>query len=503
MKKNLRKYQEDNIRAIFNEFKNGVKKVIYQLPTGGGKTLTACELIHFFVSNNKPFEALFFVHRVELLDQFNRSFENQFKDFEVGVIDADSKMKRFDLSVNVVMVETAKRRLLKNQNFFGDKIRLIIIDEAHNSNFDGLLTLFPNAFIIGLTATPVRLGKKNPLNRHYQSIVTGPGIQELIDKNSLLPNLTYAIDNKINYKNLKKVGGDYSAQSVFNELKNKKYVENVIKAYAEKSLNKKAIVFNSNIEHSRLITQAFINAGYDAKHLGSDMSSEERKSVLAWFKITPNAILNNVAVLTAGFDEPTIETVIFNLPTTSLSKWLQCCGRGSRPSSGKDFFTIIDLGGNAERLGDWSYQHDWGNIFYNAQYKLSSGDAPVKICPNCSCAVHIAIMTCPACGFKFPQVQTEEKEDIKLKLIVNNFTKKVDVQRISEKVEKNGWNNYAGVHSIKNIFLLEIANKNIMRDSPEYKAMYAAYLLEVEKWCDVNKKKFNGWHKKFAEKILH
>src|SRR5574338_1260359 len=98
MKKKLRQYQSDNIRDVFSEFKKGNKRVIYQLPTGGGKTLTACELIHFFVDKNKPFEALFFVHRVELLEQFKRSFENQFNDFQVGIIDASTRMKRFDLS---------------------------------------------------------------------------------------------------------------------------------------------------------------------------------------------------------------------------------------------------------------------------------------------------------------------------------------------------------------------------------------------------------------------
>lgn len=506
MKKKLRQYQVDNIRDVFSEFKKGNKRVIYQLPTGGGKTLTSCELIHFFVEKNKPFEALFFVHRVELLEQFKRSFESQFNDFQVGIIDADTKMKRFDLSVNVAMVETGYKRFKKDSSFFGDKIRLVIMDEAHNSNFDKVLDFFPNAYIIGLTATPIRQGNSNPLNKHYNSIVCGPAIQELINQNSLLPNLTYVIDNKINYKNLKKVAGDYSSSSIFNELKNEKYVQNVIKVYIEKSLNKKTMVFNSNVAHSKLLTEAFIKAGFDAKHLDGSMKEEDRKSVLKWFEITPNAILNNVAVLTAGYDEPTIETVIFNLPTTSLSKWLQCCGRGSRLSFGKEFFTIIDLGGNAERLGDWSFDHDWKGIFETAKYKLAGeGEAPIKICPECACAVHISVMECPACGFKFIKQEEarEEEEEIKVKLLVNNFAKKVNVHKISNFVEKSGWKDYAGLYLIRDILRKDLKGSNILEGSLEYEKLKSIYFEEVEKWCEINGKKFDSWHKSFAERIIN
>lgn len=506
MKNELRQYQVNNIRDVFSEFKKGNKKVIYQLPTGGGKTLTACELIHFFVDKNKPLEALFFVHRVELLEQFKRSFERQFNDFQVGIIDADTKMKRFDLSVNVAMVETGYKRLIKDSSFFGNKTKLVIMDEAHNSNFDKVLDFFPDSFVIGLTATPIRQSKKNPLNLHYHSIVCGPAIQELINDDYLSPNLTYVIDNQINYKNLKKVDGDYSSSSIFNELKNEKYVQNVIKVYIEKSLNKKTMVFNSNVAHSKLLTEAFVKAGFEAKHLDGSMKEDDRKAVLKWFEITPNAILNNVAVLTAGYDEPTIETVIFNLPTTSLSKWLQCCGRGSRKSHGKNFFTIIDLGNNAERLGDWSFEHDWKEIFETAKYQLNGeGEAPIKICPECACAVHISIMKCQACGFKFTkkEEQQDEEEEIKVKLLVNNFAKKVNVHKISDFVEQAGWKDYAGLYLIRDILRKDLKESNILEGSVEYEKLKNIYIDEVAKWCEINGKKFDEWHNNFAERIIN
>lgn len=506
MKKTLRPYQKNNIKDIFSEFKKGKKKVIYQLPTGGGKTLTASELIHFFVENNKPYEALFFVHRVELLEQFKKSFQSQFDDYEVGVIDRYSRMKRFDLNVNVAMIETAKRRLKKNSNFFGKNVRLLIIDEAHNSNFDDIMDYFPNALVIGLTATPTRQSKKNPLNLHYNSIVCGPKIQELIEQNSLLPNKTYVIDTGIDYSKIKKTAGDYNAGAIFDEYKNEKYVRNVVKAYIDKCERKKTIIFNSNVAHSQLVNDAFIRAGFYSKHLDGSMKKEDRKAVLQWFEITPNAILNNVGVLTAGFDEPTICNVIMNRPTTSLALWLQCTGRGSRPSFGKDYFNIIDLGGNAQRLGDWSHPHDWADIFYNAKYKVGGeGEAPIKICPECSCALHISVMKCTACGFEFVKKTEEEQEDeqeVKLKLLTDNFAKKINVHKIDGFVKNMGWNEYAGVHMIKEVFLRDVKNGNISAGSDEYNRLHAIYMEEVANWCKINGKKFDKFHREFAEKII-
>lgn len=507
MRKTLRPYQKENIKDIFSEFKKGNKKVIYQLPTGGGKTLTASELIHFFVENNKPFEALFFVHRVELLDQFKKSFQGQFKDYEVGVIDRYSKMKRFDLNVNVSMIETAKRRLKKDSNFFGKNVRLLIIDEAHNSNFDDIMDFFPNALVIGLTATPTRQSKKNPLNLHYDSIVCGPKIQELIAQNSLLPNKTYVIDTGVDYSKIKKTAGDYNANAIYDEYKNEKYVRNVVKAYLDKCEGKKTIIFNSNVAHSLLVNDAFLRAGFNSKHLDGSMKKEDRKAVLKWFEITPNAILNNVGVLTAGFDESTICNVIMNRPTTSLALWLQCTGRGSRLSFGKDYFNIIDLGGNAERLGDWSHPHDWADIFYNAKYKVGGeGEAPIKICPECACALHISVMECPECGFEFVKKTEEEQEDeqeVKLKLLTDNFAKKVNIHKINNFVKKMQWNEYAGVHQIKDIFLRTVKNKNLNPESNEYDKLYNAYINEVESWCKINGKKFDKFHQNFANEIIN
>lgn len=498
--KKLRAYQEHGIRSVFSSFKKGNRKVVYQLATGGGKTYTATELIHFFLKSNPSAEALFLVHRVELLTQFKDTFESAHPEFEVGIIDAQSKMKRFDLRLNVGMIETSIRRLSKDKIFFGNKTRLLIVDECHNSSFDKIFQFFPNALVIGLTATPMRLSNTSPMNLVYNDIVIGPSISQLIEEGSLAPNKTFIIDNGTKSMNLKKRAGEYTTQSIFDEYSKAKHITNVVRAYEMKSLGKKTIVFNASVEHSELVDRAFKTAGYNSRHLDGATNKTERENILKWFSRTPDAILQNVGVLTMGFDEPSINTVIMNRPTASLPLWLQCCGRGSRNYPGKTHFNIIDLGGNAERLNDWSFDHDWGSIFKNAVQKINDGEgiAPIKSCEECGYIMPIQTITCPECGHTKVQEIEEDTKEIELKLLTDNFSKKINVYKIDNFVKKRNWKDYAGLHIIKDELIREMKLQGLTIESNEFKALYRVYLISVEEWCALNGKDFDDWHRDYA-----
>jgi superfamily II DNA or RNA helicase len=104
---------------------------------------------------------------------------------------------------------------------------------------------------------------------------------------------------------------------------------------------------------------------YDVRHHDNTHSEAERKEILLWFRTQPNAVLSSVSILTTGFDEPTVETIILNRATKSLTLYHQMIGRGSRVIPGKTDFTVIDLGNNARRFGLWESDIDWQDIFRN------------------------------------------------------------------------------------------------------------------------------------------
>lgn len=504
--KKLYPYQNKGIQDVINKFKQGSKRVVFQLATGGGKTITASELIYRFHVANPTKEIIFFVDSEELLEQFKKTFEKQFKGMEVGIISAGAKFKRIDLKIHVAMILTSVNRLTSNPNWFGNNVGLIIIDEAHGQTFDKIFKWFPNTHSIGLTATPMRLSKKFPMNAVYCDIVSSIAISELIERGSLSPNKSYAIKNDINFSKMKKTGGDFNSKSIFEEMSQSKHIRNVVTAYERISKGQKTLIFNSTVEHSEMVNRIFIEMGYNSKHLDGATNKEERKSILEWFNKTPDAILQNVGVLTKGFDEPSIITIIMNRPTVSLPLWLQCTGRGSRIYPNKQWFNIIDLGGNIKRLGDWSMEHDWETIFHTATVKSDdeAGIAPMKDCPMCYFMMSINTMLCPECGHQFKSKEIEEDNDpIELELVADLFSKKINVNKIDNFVKKNGFNDYAGLHMIKDVMLNQIKELNISKESRKFETLHDLYMKEVDKWCGLNGKKFNDWHKNFANQILN
>jgi superfamily II DNA or RNA helicase len=370
-KKELYAYQKGDIDAIFDRLDNAPQKhhLLYQLPTGGGKTVIFSEIVRRYLSNNDK-KVVVLTHRIELCKQTSKML----KGFGVSNKIINSKVKELpdqnDYSCFVAMVETLKNRI-NDEKLHLDNIGLVIIDEAHYNSFRKLLNSFKNAFILGVTATPLSSNIKLPMHQSYDELIVGDTIGSLIDKGFLAKATTYSYD--VGLTSLKVgINGDYTVKSSDDLYTNTLMQEKLLHAYTERSLGKKTLIFNNGIHTSLYVYDTFREAGYDIRHLDNTSSSEERKDILAWFKKTPDAILTSVGILTTGFDEPTVETIILNRATKSLTLYFQMIGRGSRKLPGKDEFTVIDLGNNAARFGLWSEPVNWQHIFKSPEFYLEN-----------------------------------------------------------------------------------------------------------------------------------
>src|SRR5690606_13895486 len=204
--------------------------------------------------------------------------------------------------------------------------------------------------------------------------------QSLIDKGFLARATTYSYD--VGLTSLKVgINGDYTVKSSEELYSNMLMQEKLLHAYTEKSLGKKTLIFNNGINTSLYVYEMFKEAGYPIRHLDNTSSAEERREILHWFKKTPGAVLTSVGILTTGFDEPTVESIILNRATKSLTLYFQMIGRGSRKIPGKDSFIIIDLGNNAARFGLWHEPVDWQHIFKYPEMYLESirDDAEIEM----------------------------------------------------------------------------------------------------------------------------
>jgi type I site-specific restriction endonuclease len=146
----------------------------------------------------------------------------------------------------------------------------------------------------------------------------------------------------------------------------------LLQAYQERALGKKTLIFNNGIKTSRQVYINFKEAGYTVEHLDNTTPPRERKRILNWLKNTPDAIVTSVSILTTGFDEPTVESIILNRATRSLTLYFQMIGRGSRVLPNKKEFDVIDLGNNLSRFGPWDGDVDWLKIFRNPDYYLQN-----------------------------------------------------------------------------------------------------------------------------------
>lgn len=370
-KKELYAYQKGDIDAIFERLDNAPAQhhLLYQLPTGGGKTVIFSEIVRRYLAHNDK-KVVVLTHRIELCKQTSKML----KGFGVSNKIINSKVKELpdqnDYSCFVAMVETLKNRI-NDEKLHLDNIGLVIIDEAHYNSFRKLLNSFKNAFILGVTATPLSSNIKLPMHQSYDELIVGDTISSLIDKGFLARATTYSYD--VGLTSLKVgINGDYTVKSSDDLYTNTIMQEKLLHAYTERSLGKKTLIFNNGIHTSLYVYETFREAGYDIRHLDNTSSSEERKDILAWFKKTPDAILTSVGILTTGFDEPTVETIILNRATKSLTLYYQMIGRGSRKLPGKDEFTVIDLGNNAARFGLWSEPVNWQHIFKSPEFYLEN-----------------------------------------------------------------------------------------------------------------------------------
>lgn len=361
-KKELYPFQKKVVDQIIGELSEQGENsnLLFQLPTGGGKTVIFSNIAKQYIETKKK-KVLILTHRIELCIQTSRQLtalgvDNKVVNSLVKSLDDQDEFQSF-----TAMVETLNNRLQENNDFIKN-VGLVIVDEAHNNSFRKIFQYFDDVNILGVTATPLSSNKSLPLKDNYNKLIVGESIKSLIENGYLSNAETYTYD--VNLHGLKiGVNGDFTVSSSDKVYSNYFMQEKLLFAYEEVAVGKKTLIFNSGIESSRSVYEMFNKHNYKVRHLDSTFSDTDRKDILEWFKVTPDAILTSVGILTTGFDEPTVETIILNRATRSLTLYHQMIGRGSRKLEHKDSFQVIDLGNNVRRFGYWQEYIDWQDAF--------------------------------------------------------------------------------------------------------------------------------------------
>ncbi len=372
-------YQKRDIDKIFSRVEEFPKNynLLYQLPTGGGKTVIFSEIVRRYIETTRK-KVVVLTHRIELCGQTS----NMLTEFQVKNKIINSSVKELhdqgEYMCFVAMVETLNNRLNDDQLELHD-IGMVIIDEAHYNSFRKLFRFFEKCFILGVTATPLSSNMKLPMKDNYNELIVGDTINSLIGNGFLAKPVTYTYD--VGLGSLKiGMNGDYTVKSSEELYTNMIMQDKLLRAYEERSKGKKTLIFNNGINTSIYVYETFKKAGYPIRHLDNTNSRQEREDILSWFKSTNDAILTSVSILTTGFDEPTVDSIILNRATKSLTLYFQMIGRGSRILPTKSKFTIVDMGNNTARFGLWNAEVDWQSIFRSPDFYYDNlvGDEEIE-----------------------------------------------------------------------------------------------------------------------------
>lgn len=389
----LREYQERGISDIRARFLGGMKRICYVAPCGAGKTMVMAYMASQAERRGKG--ALFLVHRRELIEQADETLKAlHIRHGIVGVSDSDSK-------ILIGSVQTVARRI--------DRLPdpdLIILDECHHakaSTWTKAIEAFPQAYVVGLTATPARLGGQG-LGSVFESLVMGPTAKELISLGYLAPYQYYAPPVVAELDDVRTVRGDYDQTEIAGRMDRPSITGDAIAHYEKLAAGTQAIVYCASIQHSQNTALAFRSHGYSAYHVDGATKKEERKKIMKEFKARRIQILCNCDLFGEGVDVPGMETVILLRPTQSLTLYIQQAMRGMRPDKNNPDkkAIILDHVGNVYRHGLPDDERKWSlEGRPKKQRNAQQSTVSIKVCESCF-SVHTPAPECPYCGFAYP-----------------------------------------------------------------------------------------------------
>ncbi len=383
--KKLRDYQQENKEKIYDAWARNKSSIMLQMPTGTGKT-------HLFSSIIKDLQDYFYeklarkglsgterekyklpkilvlVHRKELVEQIEETLTNRYK-HSCGIV-MGSTLIGEKRNVIVASVQTLSRRKRlqsweKNVDF-----DFIIVDEAHHSTADSYQRIrmsWPNARLLGVTATPYRLNHQ-PFTDIFDCLIVSKPVFEFIDQNYLCNYEYYSIrpDSQMqhNIDNLK-IGfdGDYDEGAMETLLNNDGIRASVYQTYKKYADGKRGIVYTINQLHNKLLSGVFKKNGYKVAYIDSKTPKDERSETVNKFRNGEIDIIFNVNIFSEGFDCPDLEFVQLARPTKSLAMYLQQVGRGFRVSEGKEKVIFLDNVGLYNRFGLPSARRHWKHHF--------------------------------------------------------------------------------------------------------------------------------------------
>lgn len=408
----LRPYQDDVIARVRTRVEAGQRRLIIVAPTGSGKTVISSKMVHD--AERAGQRVLFIVHRRELIHQTNQKLFAM--GIDAGIIAAGFNPRPL-VPVQIAGVQSLYVRAIQSSTISLPAADLVVVDECHHATartWRRIIDSYPEAAVIGLTATPCR-GDGRGLGAIFQAMVECPSIEELIKSGFLVGTKVYA-PNKPDLSKVKVTAGDYNEKQIAEIMDEAKITGDVVVHWHRHTGGRKTVVFATTVAHAAHLADEFNRAGVAAAFVSGETPTDERDTILAKLASGGLDVVVNCGVLTEGFDLPAIGCIVLARPTKSVALYRQMVGRGLRTAEGKDHVLVLDHAGCTLEHGfidepiEWTLAPD-KRAERPVQKARAKGKAPkLADCPECSAVIWHG-QGCKSCGWR-PRIKPEGIEVI-------------------------------------------------------------------------------------------
>ncbi len=400
----LRTYQREAIDSIYHWFETQGGDPVVVIAPGGGKSLVQAAFVQEVLAQWPDQRILLLVHVRELVAQTYATLLRLWPEAPAGVYSAGLGRREADPPIVVAGIQSVYQKA----ESLGHR-SLVIVDECHRipvsgegmyqTLLTGLRAINPHLRMIGLTATPYRMGS-GYLWDGEGALFDGPSYQldigTLVRLGHLAPLTTADVQARANLSGVKKRQGDFVESEL--ETAMDSITETACREIVElASKRKKWIVFCAGVSHAEHVTDALRTLDVTAEMVTGDTPSDVRDAIVDRFRAGEIRALVNVLVLTTGFDVPDIDCLVFLRPTMSPGLFTQMAGRGTRTAPGKENCLILDFARNLDRHGPVD------QIGVPRAGSGEPGEAPTKDCPECGSTMYAGTTACPNCGYPMPR----------------------------------------------------------------------------------------------------
>ncbi len=409
----LRPYQERDLAEIRALIKQGRRRPLVVSPTGSGKGVLIGRIVDGARKiGNKVF---FVVNRRSLVFDMSERVQQEWG-IDHGVIMAGHPRNKPWMPVQVVSFNTLLNRKHKPQ------ADVILVDEAHFSVTEKWLDLFreyPDALVIGFTATPIRFDGKG-LGRYFDSMVKGPTVAELTADGYLVPAHVYRAPGggpDMSGVSVTK-NGEYDKRQRSAAVSKSVLIGDIVEHWLAHGKGEPTVCFATDVSHSHKIRDAFLAAGVRCEHVDAKTPDKTRTRLWRRLQAYEVEVVTSVGIISYGWNAPRVSVMIDAAPTMALAKHLQKCGRVLRSAPGKTRALILDHANNTRVHGFVETEREWTLKDGFKPSKRGSDDsvAGTYTCKKCLRIYEIYKAACPDCN------EPRQKMSREIETVAGNLT---------------------------------------------------------------------------------